>query len=307
MVGADRDQLRFGGPAVVDGQRAARRERASGRQRGQRRRRTGDRHQPRALRGVESGHRAEQPDGVGHPAVAVELADRGHLDGTTGVHHQRAVGELGDHPEVVGDDQHARAGDVARGLEHLEDLRLHGDVQRGGRFVADQQVGVVGDGDGDDDPLALTAGQFVREGPRAPFGLGDADEFEQFDGAGPGRARAGAAVVHLDGLGDLVADGVDGRQRRHRVLEHRADGLTADTRHPLVGQAEQFVAVQPHRSGHLGVLAAAGRRRPSRWPTCLRRIRRPARRLRPGRRGKFIPRTAATRSVSVGERDREIA
>ena len=87
---------------------------------------------------VESGNRAEQPGGVGHPAVAVELADRGHLDGTTGVHHQRAVGELGDHPEVVGDDQHARAGDVACRLQHLEDLRLHGDVQRGGRFVADE-------------------------------------------------------------------------------------------------------------------------------------------------------------------------
>ncbi len=30
--------------------------------------------------------------------------------------------------------------------------------------------------------------------------------------------------------------------------------LAADLRHPLVGQPEQFVAVQPHRPGHLGVL-----------------------------------------------------
>ena len=138
MVGADRDQRRLGGPAFVYGQWAARRERAAGRQRGQRRRRTGDRHQSLALRSVESGNRAEQTRGVGHPAVAVELPDRGHLDGTTGVHHQRAVGELGDHPEVVGDDQHAGAGHVTRRLQHLEDLRLHGDVQRGGRFVADE-------------------------------------------------------------------------------------------------------------------------------------------------------------------------
>ncbi len=66
-------------------------------------------------------------------------------------------------------------------LQHLEDLRLHGDVQRGGRLVADQQVGIVGDRDGDHDALALAAGQLVREGPGAPLGLGDADEFEQFD------------------------------------------------------------------------------------------------------------------------------
>ena len=94
----------------------------------------------------------------------------------------------------------------------------------------------------------------MRKRTRTLFGLGDADEVEQLDGAGPGRPARGVAVVHLDGLGDLVADGVDGRQRRHRVLEHRADGLTADTGHPLVGEPEQLVAVQPHRSGHLGVL-----------------------------------------------------
>ena len=176
------------------------------------------------------------------------------LYGPPCVHHQRAVGEFGDHTEVVGDDQHAGAGHVARGLEHVEDLRLHGDVQRGGGFVADQQVGVVGDRDRDDHALPLAAGQFVRERPGAALGLGDADQFEQLDGARPGGPLADVALVHLDGLGDLVADGVDRRQRRHRVLEHRADRLAADPRHPLVGEPEQFVAVQPNRPGHLGVL-----------------------------------------------------
>ena len=59
VVGPDLEQLRFGGAAVVDGQRAARRERAAGRQRGHRRRRAGYRHQPCALGGVESGYGAE--------------------------------------------------------------------------------------------------------------------------------------------------------------------------------------------------------------------------------------------------------
>ena len=73
-------------------------------------------------------------------------------------------------------------------LQHVEDLRLHGDVQRGGRLVADQQIGVVGDRDRDDHALAFAAGQLVRERLGPPLGLGDADEFEQFDRAGPGRA-----------------------------------------------------------------------------------------------------------------------
>ena len=116
-------------------------------------------------------------------------------------------------------------------LQHVEDLRLHGDIERGGRLVTDQQVRIVGDGDRDDHPLALAAGQLVRERLRPPLGLGDADQFEQLDGAGSCRPPADVALVHLDRLGDLITDGVDGRERRHRVLEHRADGLAADLRH----------------------------------------------------------------------------
>ena len=71
------------------------------------------------------------------------------------------------------------------------------------------------------------------------------------------RARAAlpgdTALVDLDRFRDLVADGVDGGERRHRVLEHRADDLAADRGHPLVRQPDQLVAVQPDRSGHLGI------------------------------------------------------
>ena len=253
VVGPDLEQVRLGGAAVVDGKWAARGERAAGRQRGQRRRCAGYRHQACALRGVQAGHRAEKPCGVRHSAVTVQLLDRCDLDGSSGVHHQCPVRELGDHTEVVGDDQNACAGDVARGLEHVEDLRLHRDVQGGGRLVADQQIGIVGDRDGDDHTLSFAAGQFMGEGPGPPFRLGDTDELEQFGRAGTGGPAGGAALVDLDRFGDLVADGVDGRERRHRVLEHRADGLAADLRHPLVRQADELIAVQPHRSGHLGV------------------------------------------------------
>ena len=138
MARADGDQLRLCGAAVIDGERTPRRERAARRERGQGRWCTGDRHKARALRRVESWHRSEKACGVGHPAVAVEVSDRGHLDGAAGVHDQGAVGELGDHPEVVGDDQHAGTGHVACGLEHIEDLRLHGDIERGRRLVTDQ-------------------------------------------------------------------------------------------------------------------------------------------------------------------------
>ena len=61
-------------------------------------------------------------------------------------------------------------------------------------------------------------------GPR----LRDADQLQQFDGALAGLRAADIGVVHLDRFGDLVADGVHGGQRRHRVLEYGADRLAAD-------------------------------------------------------------------------------
>ena len=62
----------------------------------------------------------------------------------------------------------------------------------------------------------------------------------------------GDRVVHLHGLDDLVADGVDGGQRRQRVLEDHRELVAAQLRHRLVAAAEQLVAVQLDRAGDLG-------------------------------------------------------
>ena len=69
------------------------------------------------------------------------------------------------------------------GAQHVEDLGLDGDVQRGGRLVGEDDVGVVGDRHGDHRALPHAAGELVREGVGAAAGFGDADQVEQFDGA----------------------------------------------------------------------------------------------------------------------------
>ena len=130
---------------------------------------------------------------------------------------------------------------TSRAVRGHEDLGMHGDVQRGGRFVADQQVGIVGDRDRDDKLAGVRRRRkFVRKA-RAPVGLVDADELElRFDRPPPGGGTPGRRVMHGDGLGDLVADGVNRRQRRHRVLEHRADLRAPNAGELRVGPAEQF-------------------------------------------------------------------
>ena len=76
--------------------------------------------------------------------------------------------------------------------QEVEDLLLDGDVERGGRLVGDQQLGIAGDGHGDHDALALAARHLVRKGAEPLRRIGDADLRQQFDGAGAaGAARRG--------------------------------------------------------------------------------------------------------------------
>ena len=46
--------------------------------------------------------------------------------------------------------------------QQVEDLRLDGDVERGDRLVADDELRLEGERAGDADALALAAGEFVR-------------------------------------------------------------------------------------------------------------------------------------------------
>ena len=80
------------------------------------------------------------------------------FDNLSVLHHNHIVGDAPDNVEVVGDEQHRHAELGLQVFEQLEDLRLHGDVERRRRLVGDQEIGVVGERHGDHHALALTAG-----------------------------------------------------------------------------------------------------------------------------------------------------
>ena len=69
----------------------------------------------------------------------------------------------------------------AQAAQQLQNLRLDGGVERGGRLVRDQQIGISGERHRDHDALDLAAGEFVRIG-RPAAGLRR--------GCRPGRAAA---------------------------------------------------------------------------------------------------------------------
>ena len=89
---------------------------------------------------VEARDRAQQAHRVGMLGPREEIADGGALDDLAGVHDGDIVGHLGDDAEIVGDQDDGGAGVAAQPAHQVEDLRLDGDVERGGRLVGDQQL-----------------------------------------------------------------------------------------------------------------------------------------------------------------------
>ena len=79
------------------------------------------------------------------------------------VHHHDAVGEHVDHGEVVRDEQACEADFGLQLLEQFQHLRLHRHIQRGGRFVGDEQARLQRQRACQGGALALAAGQLVRE------------------------------------------------------------------------------------------------------------------------------------------------
>ena len=149
-----------------------------------------------------------------------------------------AVGHVGDHREVVRDQQQAHAVLVDEVAQQFQDLLLQHDVERRGRLVGDQQLRLQRAGDGDDDALALAAGQLVRIARQRKFCLGQPDPVEHFSRTVLGVAAVGAGVPAY-AFGDLLADRLDRVQRRHRLLEHHADVVAAQRAHLVFGRARE--------------------------------------------------------------------
>ena len=56
--------------------------------------------------------------------------DVGELDNLAQVHHRHAVGDVLDDREIVGDEQVRESAIALQILHQVDDLRLHGDVER---------------------------------------------------------------------------------------------------------------------------------------------------------------------------------
>ena len=148
----------------------------------------------------------------------------------------------------MGDQQNCGAALVAQALEFVEDLRLHGDIERGGGFVGDQDLRVEGSGDGDHDALAHAAGEFAGEGFGDARGVGQAHLSEGVEGQFA-RFALFHGAVRGDHLLHLVADGDDRIQPGDGVLEDHGNLVAADLLEFVAVELGDVAALIEHAPG----------------------------------------------------------
>ncbi|WP_241021914.1 hypothetical protein [Burkholderia sp. Ac-20353] len=152
------------------------------------------------------------------------------LDLLAAIHHEHAVGHLGNHAHVVRDEDHAHVHLVLQAADQLQDLRLDRHVERGGRFVGDQQCGPARQRHRDHHALPHPARQLVRIAREHAARLRNPHEIEQPQRLGA-RVGRGLRLVQRDRLADLVADREHRVERRHRFLEDHRDIRAAHAAH----------------------------------------------------------------------------
>ena len=190
-------------------------------------------------RGIGLGLGGEQRAGIGMLRRGEDALDRPLLDDPALLHHADDVGELAHDAQIVGDEQHRHAEPRLQLLQQGEDLRLHGDVERGGRLIRDEEIRLVGECHGDHRALALAAGELVGIALEPQLRIGDADLAEQLDGA-CARGEPGQSAMQQENLADLLLDGVQRIERGHRLLEDDRDIVAAHAANLGLRQVEQL-------------------------------------------------------------------
>jgi hypothetical protein len=132
--------------------------------------------------------------GIGMLRIGEDFGRGALFDDLAALHDADPVGDAAHDAKVMGDEQEAEALGALEVGQKIKNLRLDGDVQRGGGFVRDQKLRPVGQRHRDHHPLALPPGKLVRIGTKAAFRLADADLGQQFHDPGAGRSPGQALV-----------------------------------------------------------------------------------------------------------------
>src|ERR1700674_87839 len=199
---------------------------------------------------IEARHRVEKAARVGM-ARLVKLRCFDAFDDPAAVHDQQAVAKRRDQVEVMADEDqsHATLGDQV--IEDRQHLHLHGDVERRGRLVGDQQIGFGNQHHRDHDALAHASGELVRIGVVDPLRVADVHRAQHRERL-PASLGARDAAMDAVSLGDLIADAHDRVEGKSSILQDQRDPPAAQLADRAVVGRQQIGALELKTlGGHL--------------------------------------------------------
>ena len=144
-------------------------------------------------------------------------------------------------------EKHGYAEIVSQIPQDFQDAGLHGNVERGGRFVGKKKIGVRCQRHGDHDALAHAARKFVWVGASSLFGIAYPDLLHHLDGPALG-LFTGNFLVNEDGFGHLIDDSQVGVKATHGILKDHGYAFPPDGPEQGRRQPDQLLPVEGHRA-----------------------------------------------------------
>ncbi|MNL08402.1 hypothetical protein D3C87_1291200 [compost metagenome] len=192
---------------------------------------------------AELRHRRKQRPRIGMLAALEYIPGWSGLDLIAPEHHNGAVGDLRHDAHIMSNEEDRHALLFLKQFDQIENLALNGDVERGRRFIGDQQFRPGSERHCDHHALAHATGKLMRILVKATGRVGNTNLFEKPDRLRPCLLLRKALVPDED-LGNLAADREDGIERRHRLLKYHRDVVAPHAPHFLLGKRQKIAPVQ---------------------------------------------------------------
>ena len=141
----------------------------------------------------------------------------------------------------MGDQQHGHFTLLDQLVHQNQNLCLDGNVQSGGGFVSQQQLGLAGQSDCDNNTLLHTTGELV--GIVVCTAAGDTDQLQHFLCLLHSFCLRNILVQH-DGFRDLITNGQNGVQSGHGILEDHGNVVTTHSFQLGIIHLQNVLAVQ---------------------------------------------------------------
>ena len=107
-------------------------------------------------------HRTQQRTGIRMLRIREQFNDPGCFDNLARVHDGYSVRNLGYDTQIMGDQDDPGTRVVPHFAQQIQYLSLNSDIQRGRRFIRDDDRRITGNSNGNADPLTRFPGQLMR-------------------------------------------------------------------------------------------------------------------------------------------------